>query len=164
MRKFVPILAAAAIATSAASIAVAASGNAGAGAPKPPVTVTCNSGTAGGAGSQFGTESNQLLVGCVGSATKAKVTPTATIIPNVATSSATINWTDKKFTTESFTYAVGGTCPTFLGLTATQAVTVTSTVTGGNAGLTVGNVSSSVNCLYSAGGDLFVRSSGPITF
>jgi hypothetical protein len=90
------------------------------------------------------------------------VTPTATITADVATSSATINWTDKKTTTESFSYSTGGTCPTYLGLTATQAVIVTATVTGGNAGLTVGQSSSSVNCLYSAGGDLLVRSAGPV--
>ncbi len=163
MRKFVPFLAAAAVATSAASFAVLSTGAAGAKAPKPPVTVTCTRSNANGAGSLFGTESDQLLVGCVGSAAKAKVTPTATIVPDVATSSATIYWTDKKTTTESFSYAAGGTCPTFLGQTAATAVIVTSTVTGGNAGLTVGQIFSSVNCLYSAGGDLYVQSAGPVS-
>ena len=124
------------------------------GGPKPPVTVTCTSTNANGAGSQLGTESNQLFVGCVGSASKAHVTPTASVIPDVATSSATIYWTNKKITTESFSYAGGGTCPTYLGLTASTVVTVTSTVTGGNPGLTVGQSFKSVNCLYSAGSDL----------
>jgi hypothetical protein len=162
MRKIVPFVAAAALISGVASFAVLSSGTAGAGAPKPPVTVTCNSGSANGAGSQLGTETNQLLVGCVGSSTKAKVSPTATITPDVATSSATINWTDKKTTTESFTYAAGGTCPSYLGLAATTSVVVTATVTGGNAGLTVGQSFQSVNCLYSAGGDLLVRSAGSV--
>ncbi len=54
---------------------------------------------------RFGTEGNKLLVGCVGSSSKAKVTPTAGIVPDVATSSATVYWTNNKTTTESFSYA-----------------------------------------------------------
>jgi hypothetical protein len=137
MRKFVPFLAATVIAASAVSIAVLSTGSVGAKTVKPPVTATCTSSNPSGAGSESGTESNQLFVGCVGSS-------------------------NNKTTTESFSYAGGGTCPTFLGLTATTAVTVTATVTGGNSGLTVGQVNSSVNCLYSAGGDLYVESAGPV--
>ena len=111
----------------------------------------------------FGTEANQLEVGCVGSTSKAKVTPTASIVPDVSTSSATVYWTNKKTTTESFSYAAGGTCPTFLGMSASTVVTVTATVTGGNSGLTVGQSSNSVDCLYSAGGDNFVQSAGPVS-
>jgi hypothetical protein len=162
MRKLVPVLAAAVLTTCAASFAMLSAGTAGAGGPKPPVTVTCTSTNANGAGSQLGTESNQLLVGCVGSASKAHVTPTGSIVPDVATSSATIYWTNKKITTESFSYAAGGTCPTYLGLTASTSVVVTSTVTGGNSGLTVGQSFQSVNCLYSGGSDLLVRSAGPV--
>jgi hypothetical protein len=163
MRKVIPLLAAGVIAASGVASLVLVDGAASAKVVKPPVTVSCTSGGSG-AGTLFGTESNQLIVGCTGSSAKAKVTATASIIPNVAASTATIYWTNKETTTESFSYAAGGTCPTYLGLAATTAVTVTATVTGGNAGLTVGQKSASVNCLYSAGGDLFVRSGGPVTY
>jgi hypothetical protein len=163
MRKIVPFLAATVIAVSAVSIAVLSTGSVGAKTVKPPVTAICTSSNPSGAGSESGTESNQLFVGCVGSSSKAKVTATGSVVPDVATSSATVYWTNNKTTTESFSYAGGGTCPTFLGLTATTAVTVTATVTGGNSGLTVGQVNSSVNCLYSAGGNLYVESAGPVS-
>jgi hypothetical protein len=165
MRKFIPFLAAGVIATSGVAFALAG-GSAVAASPKvvkPPITVSCTSGGTG-AGTLFGTESNQLVVGCTNSSTKAKATATGSIVPDVATSTATVYWTDNTTTTESFAYAVGGTCPTYLGLAATTAVIVTATVTGGTAKLTKGVVSSSVNCLYSAGGDLFVRSAGPVSY
>jgi hypothetical protein len=165
MRKIVISIVAVALVAAAASLAVMSNSVAGAAkGPKPPVTAICTSGNPGGAGSQFGSESDQLVVGCVGSSSKAKITATGSIIPDVSTSSATIYWTDKKTTTESFSYAAGGTCPTFLGQAASTAVTVTATVTGGNSGLTVGQAESSVNCLYTGGGWLFVQSAGPVSF
>jgi hypothetical protein len=99
----------------------------------------------------------------VGSSTKAKVTTTGSVIPDVSAGNATIYWTNNKTTIESFSYAAGGTCPTYLGVSG-SAVTVTSTVTGGTAGLTVGQVNHSVTCLYAAGGQDYVQSTGPITF
>ena len=163
MRKLVPFLAAGVMATSGVAFAILAGGSAGAGAPKPPITASCTSGGTG-AGTLFGTESNQLVVGCTGSSSKAKSTATGSIVPDVSYSTAVVYWTNGKTTDESFSYAVGGTCPTFLGLTATTSVIVTATVTGGTAKLTTGQVFNSVNCLYSAGGDLFVRSAGPVEY
>lgn len=163
MRKVIPFLAAGVIAASGVASLVLVAGPATAKVVKPPVTASCTSGGTG-AGTLFGTESNQLVVGCTGSSTKAKVTATGSIVPDTSTSSATIYWTNKETTTESFSYAASGTCPTFLGVAAATAVTVTATITGGNSGLTVGQKATSVDCLYSAGGDLFVRSAGPVTF
>jgi hypothetical protein len=111
----------------------------------------------------FGTTNNQLEVGCVGSSSKAKVTPTASIVPDISNSTAVVYWTNGKTTDESFSYAAGGTCPTYLGVSASAAVTVTATETGGTAGLTTGQVTSAVNCLYSASGDSYVQSAGPVS-
>jgi hypothetical protein len=163
MRKFVPIVAAGVMAMSGVAFALVAGSSAPAGATATPVTAACTSGGTG-AGTLFGTESNQLVVGCTGSSSKAKNTATGSIVPDTATSTAVIHWTNKDTTDESFSYAVGGTCPTFLGIAASTAVTVTATITGGTAKLTTGKTFSSVDCLYSAGGDLFVRSAGPVSF
>jgi hypothetical protein len=156
-------VAGAAVLASSVGVALLSGGVASAGGPKPPVTVTCTSSNAGGVGSLFGTTSNQLEVGCVGSSSKAKITPTASVVPDVSNSTAVVYWTNNKTTDESFSYAAGGTCPTFLGVSASAAVTVTATETGGNAGLTKGQVTTAVNCLYSSGGNSYVQSAGPVS-
>ena len=81
--------------------------------------------------------------------------------------SATIYWTDKKYTTESFTYTTpaSDTCPTLLGSTAFLEETEAANITGGNAKFTTGAVTGTSNvCIYedSNTGEIVVQNLTPI--
>ena len=142
-------LVAAALAGSAALTVALPGAVAGAGAVKPPVTVTCSG--------LFGTSTQQLQTGCVGSA-KSKVTSYGVSVPNASDTGATVYWTNKDTTTITFTYSAGNisACSDYLGLAPSDAETETATVTGGNAKLTTGIPYSSNACVYVYGGDILV--------
>ncbi len=154
-------IAAAVLAGSAGAAIVAPAAMAGAGAPKPPVRVTCtgifgNSDAAAGGGAQ-------LLSGCAGSgplAIKAHVTPFGVEVPSGGTvpTAATITWTNKDTTTIGLSGLTGVTndCSTYLGLTPTIKEEVTSTVTGGNSKLTLGDANTNDACVYIVGTQVLI--------
>ncbi len=152
------LLAVAALAGSAGLTVILSSGGpAAAKAPKPPVTVTCTA--------LFGNATQQLESSCTGSSAKAKVTGSGVVTQPSGSTSVTY-WTNNKTTDESFSETLvpgPGTCPTFLGVTASDVIKETATVTGGNSGLTVGQSGTSSVCLYEAGGNIAVVGMGPIT-
>jgi hypothetical protein len=133
----------------------------GAAAVKPPVRVTCtglfgNSDAVAGGGSQ-------LLSGCAGSgplAAKAHVTPFGVEVSSGGTipTAATITWTNKDSTTMGLSNLTGVTndCPLYLGLTPTIKESVTSTITGGNSKLTVGDSNVNTACVYIVGTQVLI--------
>ncbi|MGH9919588.1 MAG: hypothetical protein ACRD6W_12080 [Nitrososphaerales archaeon] len=111
--------------------------------PKPPVTATCTN--------LFGGATYSTLSGCSATSGAPKISSSGFSIVNGGDTGATIYWTDKKYTTESFTYGTVSpdTCPTLLGSSAFLEETETATITGGNSKLTVGAVSGSADvCIY----------------
>ena len=130
---------------------------------KGPVTVTCTN--------LFGSSTAQTLTGCTGSA-GAKSTAVGLTIVASNLKSATIYWTDKKFSTVTFSYTLGvsdASCPTLNGQPPSEAASEAGTVTGGNAKLTTGTAEPGATvCLYAGGSndkpDLVTDSLGSITF
>jgi hypothetical protein len=142
MRKMIAVrLVAAGAMLGSIGFAVALPGAVASAAVKPPVTVTCSS--------LLGNESQQVQSGCVGSSTKAKVTPYGVSVPGSGDTTATIFWTNKDSTDISISYTtITNTCSTYLDVAASTEVSETSSVTGGNSGLTVGADTSTDVCVY----------------
>jgi len=147
---------AAALVGSAAAAIVAPASIAGAKKVKPPVRVTCTglfgqSTTSGGGA--------QLLSGCVGTA-KSKVTPFGVEVSSggAVPTSDTITWSNKTTTILGLSnlQSVTNDCSTEFGLAPTLKESVTSTVTGGNSKLTVGDANTGTACVYIVGSQVLI--------
>jgi len=165
MRKFVPVRALAVVALAGCALAgtvVATSGSAS--AAKGPVAATCTgiSGSATVAIEVSGVASS-IISGCTGGHTTSQGISSTTLNPGLTSGSTTIIWLNKKTTTYDFSIATAAfTCPTFLGLTATGAETLTVTNVAGTAKVNAGG---SFNACYWLGGDgtLYEASVGTVT-
>jgi hypothetical protein len=159
MNKVLParIIAAAALAGTAGLVVPAAISGAS-GLPSAPITVTCTG--------LIGNATQDVQSGCVGSSSKAKVTPYAVSVPNGGDTGATIYWTGKTTTTLSFTYtSVTSTCSTYLDTAASLEEKETATVTGGTSKLTLETTAPSDVCVYigSSDGTILVVNKGSYT-
>ncbi len=142
MHKLLPvrIVAAAALVGSVGFAIAMPGGIAAAGGPKPPVTTVCSS--------LFGNATTQVLSGCtIG---KGKNTAYGVTVPNSNDTGATIYWTDKDTTIESFSYTpITNTCPTYLGVSASLEESEVGTITGGNTKLAENTPSPAADvCVY----------------
>jgi hypothetical protein len=109
---------------------------------KPPLTASCTL--------LFGNASVQTVSGCAATSGAPKISAYGLTEVNSGDNGATIYWTDKKYTTESFTYSFPtNTCPTLFGATALTEATESASITGGNAKLTTGAIATTTNvCIY----------------
>lgn len=165
MRKFIPVVAAAALAGSGAFISIATLGGV-ASATKAPVPATCTSLTGDStiAAATSGATLLSTLGGC--SSTDTKVTADALDVSSLnagstSAGSGTIYFTNGKSTTYTYTVATtsGLSCPTFLGQTANDQELITITVTGGKAKVTAGG--SMAVCAYVNGTDGTIHEANP---
>lgn len=147
------LLVCAVAAAGSASLAAAAI-PAGSASAATPLTLTCTS--------LSGNQSTQKISGCSGTG-KSETGATGTAKVASSNKSATITWSTKKTSVESFTYkdVTPNACPAVTGYTSLLEVSESGSVTGGTAtGLKGRKVSGKV-CVYDKGSTYLVKSLRP---